>query len=346
MTLIAGFHSAGKPALMGDFMLSRSNVFSGTRKKIRRISNNFAVAWTGSLVGANHVIKALQEALDPSRVTLDEVRAVLTNPELTNGLPEVVLIAWVVESTQQNCFRWRSDYPGEIFPGLPLFDGSGDARAEQLMPQGVFNTLVSDAARNLSATDGVLYVSSNLMRHEIVGPSTKDDCFGVAYEVLLWDDSSRRFSYVDDIFYFAMFVDFSDAGEPLNGKLHPVRYKVKSEGEFTVVMRIDFDKKRNEIHVIPPAGHDLSAEVEKLARRVKAEADVALPIKSTWYCAFLVMRSPSVTLPAATLVMNHGPQILTLKQNSFDVRFPANFFPTAFNAIRAEEERKRRLRAD
>lgn len=113
MTLIAGFYSFDVPVLIGDFLTTTTRGTWGLRKKILKISDSFALSWTGHLVAADAVIRVLQSSIDVDNVDLQSVKSVLTQPAMSSQLSpfEVRLVCWVVDSNGQHCFRWNSLYP-------------------------------------------------------------------------------------------------------------------------------------------------------------------------------------------------------------------------------------------
>lgn len=131
MTLIAAFRSYGVPALIGDLLISDGS----RRKKVQIIADRLAIAWTGHLVAAQAVVKALQAELGTRSPTRKILESILTNPTFASELGSwhVTLIGWIVEGTTAHCFRWNSLYPIEVFYGDPMYDGSGDFEAQRFL---------------------------------------------------------------------------------------------------------------------------------------------------------------------------------------------------------------------
>lgn len=177
MTLIAGFHSYGTRVLVGDFLITSGGEVSGLRKKILLVADNFALAWTGHLVAADLVVKSLQADLDRDAVTLESVNAILTNPATASDLRphQVQLICWVADGQGAHCFRWNSDYPHELFPGSPIYDGSGESFVQALAGMGPHDSANPDGINPNRAVNGALGVTAELMRSEMLGQTNRRD---------------------------------------------------------------------------------------------------------------------------------------------------------------------------
>jgi hypothetical protein len=185
MTLIAGFRAQGLPILLGDFLLTTTGRPSGLAKNRRRLRSNLVLAWTGNLLAAEFVVGALDRQLLPGRVTYQLLRRVLTGLDLSAlGMLQVVLIGWIADDGE-HCFRWRSDYSGEVFNVEAAFEGSGSSLVEAIVGSSKPAGVPQDPVKIEGALLEALYVATRLMSNEAADPgNTAGRTFGHAYELL------------------------------------------------------------------------------------------------------------------------------------------------------------------
>ena len=128
MTLIGAFKAYGTPFLIGDFVLSVQGQRAGVRKKVHRLGPNCGAAWTGHLIAALPVFRALHQRFDgQTPVSKLELQDVLASFKPTDfGSTELRIIGWVIDGDEY-CFRWRSDWTDELIHAEPAYDGSGQA---------------------------------------------------------------------------------------------------------------------------------------------------------------------------------------------------------------------------
>ena len=310
MTLIAGFHSFGTPVLVGDFLTSITGRPSGVRKKILRITDNFVLGWTGHLIAAQSVLNCLQSSLGPDFVTLKSVRAILTDPATSNlgfGL-EVMLICWVIDDEGQHCFLWNSSYPQELFLGAPQYAGSGESTIRALVgPQGLHHSTPPVHAGHQESTRGVLGVITQLLRNEMLGPSTREMGYGFAYEILQLKDGAR-FEYVDDILYFTIKCILDENGQYVRNEFGSSLYKYKSEGNCTAVSIFDPLARRQDIHVITPPGDYVGQSTQYLKQTMLSQKYTA-PFKSDYYSIVVQFQAPGfVCPPVISIVPNDATE--------------------------------------
>jgi hypothetical protein len=297
MTLVAAFRSYGVPALIGDLLITTPGGSESRRKKVRIIADRFAIAWTGHLIAAHTVVEALQTELGMRSPTRKILESILTKPKFAElGSLHVTLIGWIVEDTTAHCFRWNSSYPIEVFYGDPMYDGSGDFEAHRFLgnagPHSSDPNAMSDRE---DVVAGVLYTVTNLMKAEVVGPSTKHLGFGFAYEAILLNEE-RRFEYIDNILYYSLVHELDIAGRYLSSRLIGNQFKVTDRAGNSVIYVFDPERNCQSRYVITPVGLSPQTISEALIAQLAAEP-TAFPISSAYYCSFLWFEAPDFICP-------------------------------------------------
>ena len=203
---------------------------AGLRKKIHRIAPNLALAWTGSLVVAEAVIGAARIRFQDDAATVDALEHFFTRTHWDFGSgPWVAIIGWVIEGETQRCFRWRSDYSGEVFYGAYQTGGSGETLIEQVAS-------VQQSHSQLSPEGQALFVLTRMMGDEAGARQNWAKGFGFGYELLMWKNGA--FDYVDDVVYVFYEVHFDATGAFIGHKLYPTLIKYHHlHGEYAFVQR-------------------------------------------------------------------------------------------------------------
>lgn len=207
MTLVAGFKECGIPILLGDFLITGSSDVHRAKKKVHKISPNFAVAWTGYLNAANLVLRDLYQHFAGRRTTRDEVEHYLTNyPTIDLGKLDVRLVGWVIESqpeSQPQCFRWNSLWPSELYYDHVVYDGSGADLLYQVKWIGIGP---EGHRRDVPALEHAIRHVADLIMHllteENIGEDLKKYGFGLGYEFLYFYDS--EFHYMPETLFLML----------------------------------------------------------------------------------------------------------------------------------------------
>ena len=284
MTLIAGFHSYGTPVLIGDFLLSTAGTPSGVRKKILRIADNFVLGWTGALVAAQSVITSLELHLDIDKVTLNSVKTVLTNSATSNlglGL-EVMLVCWVIDQNGHHCFLWNSLYPSELFLGDPQFAGSGESFVAAYVGAEGLKEFAPSGSAPPDPTSGALSVVTELMKAELVGPSTRPMGFGFAYEILQLKEGSR-FEYVDDILYLSLTCTLDQSGQYQAARITGPVYKYEADGNLATVFIYDPASRKIDVHAVTPPGGTVPEQITSRLTQRYCDPQFSFPFQSRYY---------------------------------------------------------------
>ncbi len=297
MTLIAGFHSFDTPVLIGDFLTTSTLGTSGLRKKILRIADNFALAWTGHLVAADLVIRFIERSLDLNSVTFASVEAVLTDGAALSefsGL-QVRLVCWVIDSEGQHCFRWNSLYPHRLFSGAPTYDGSGELWALALAGvNGLRYSSPPDTVVPDQAIRGALGITTNLLDSEMWGPSTRALGFGFGYEILQWVNGTR-FEYIDNALYIPLTFELDDQGHFLKREFGSSFYKYEAHDNCSVLYIYDPIAHKQDRHVITPPGRHSEQIADELCQRIVKPTPY--PFESDYYCISIRLKGLAFVTP-------------------------------------------------
>lgn len=342
MTLIGAFRAQGLPVLIGDFRLSiDKEPVNELRKKVRRLRSNLVVAWTGSIVAAEHVLSALNRDLPPGRVSHERLRRTLTGFDVSElGTLQVSLIGWVVDEAER-CFRWRSDYPGELFDLAAAFDGTGGDLIEAIVGKSDATVTPRDPVEVEAALLRALYVSTRLMGHESADPgNSAGRTFGHAYELVYWDGNS--FKYLDRVLYATVLVEIDHDATVLSIAFAGAVYRYRSRQEVAIVDRLNGGERVLNLTtaLADPGGRGR-------ARSLASEYQAAIRLKSFelshYSCLFLqVFSDRYVAMPGA---FTQGPSVpddekwlLEDRSGHMSLRLPTKLVSEIARVIKGCEE--------
>lgn len=311
MTVVAAFKAYGVPVLVGDLLITvdtskKEHSFlptspiaastlsedaqakiSGTRKKVHLFGNSLAVAWSGSLLAATSVLKALKQQSDREQIGRDTLVDFLSSQtDWTEDKFSILLTGWVSDP-ELLCFRWNSAWPQEVFFGDRFFDGSGDHIFEALVDEQVSSGTGPGIKSNVEqGIYAVLAKVGKLVSHEVLTGETLRSRFGYCYEVAYFD--GEKFRYVDEVTYLSWLVRISNSGPRYQAMPSPAIVKYKNFGEYSAVQTVRLD-----------AGADVHTffEVVTPAYSVMPELDPAkigpLPTNSNLFCNILQINAPT-----------------------------------------------------
>jgi len=283
MTLIAAYSSSQTPVVTGDF-LTTQGAYNGfcLRKKVHRITSNLAVAWTGTIVVAEHVVGALHRRFANESPTANELQQFLTSFKDGHfGTVRIELIGWIFDG-EYRCFRWRSDWPQELFFGEPQYGGTGGPMIEAMLAQWR-NVPFDNPARH------VLQSIGRLMEDEVERHRNRTERFGFGYEALYGDGNA--FTYVDDVLYLFGNVYFDAAGHYLRPEIQPKFFKYHSLSDDYALLQIESYIPRGgqffvqiDRHLITPVYESWKARA--LAQQVFS-ASYPVPYDAKYSCFFI-----------------------------------------------------------
>lgn len=183
MTLIAAWLDEDRPFIAGDFLLTTSGDFdgnphatiattrdteralpreygvrvSGTRQKICIVSKNLAIAWAGSVIVAEAVVRDLYEKFAGKVCTLLTLSEMLRSQEPTRTEVSCTIIGWVVEQEVPVLFEWHSQHPNVVStPEAPIAEGSAKDRLPEIVNSDYRAGLSDPVHRAISGIGHVL----------------------------------------------------------------------------------------------------------------------------------------------------------------------------------------------
>ena len=307
MTVVAGFQHEGVPILLGDFLLSRDGIASGVRRKLFRFSNNFVAGWTGTRLTAQTIMSELFERFGGTNPTFNDIRGFLAGgPEPISAGMAVSIVGWVVD-TAPRCFCWHSDYPSDVYENESYFFGSGGPTLERMVRKPRYVGM-RGLREHRSAVDYAIYFSldlaGRLLADELCERQNQEDCFGVAYEILVYDGTS--FEYVDDILY--TFCDFSSSD--VMKVFNPNYYKFRQLGELSAVQRTNVQTDHTVVDLITPVfdSSAVSETTSQFANWMQTEKKTKpFPVTSKYYClVYRLTESEGSVFPGAIVCRSAG----------------------------------------
>ncbi len=307
MTLIAGFKAYGTPFLIGDFLITNDGKEAGLRKKIIRISNNFVLGWTGHLMAADLIIKVLQDSLQNNNPDFTTVEEVLLNFDIAElGKQSCHLICWVIDQKEQHCFRWNSQYPDTIFPGCPLYDGSGDRLIEAMAgDKGLFDKNNPSHESLLRAKSSVIEILSKLYESELNSEPNRKYGFGFGYEALFLSENNK-FEYLDNILYLGMDFYFDNGEKFVKSIFCDSLAKYIALQNFSYICKFSIKNDRQDRSIITPLGHSSKTTAVNLLQNIMVDKN--FPLKAEYYCIVAVFHSPDFESFPITYIIDRDDQ--------------------------------------
>lgn len=338
MTAIAAFKSGQFPILVGDLLITNGQSQGSSRKKIMRLTENIALGWTGHEIAASVVVGYLQEIVGRVYSSFESVKAALIKFDTNElGQLEVVLIGWVLDAEGQHCFRWRSDYPHEVYFGAPMFDGSGGAALEARIHNGLSDTVNSAGNLPLRALQNVLHVTTDLIKFEMVGPTTFPAGFGYGYEIL-WAINGKLFQYARSVLYFALKIDFNEDGKVLRVIPSGKMFKYEAHGETSLLFMKEPDTDSGAADFVTPVGRPMELSRE-LGTRMR-QGQNKFPFSADHYCAFVEVTMPDLTPPPFIFLTDKKAaktqRIIEIGNDGLRVMLPREWLENTYKVLRAD----------
>jgi len=223
-----------------------------------------------------------------------------------------------------------------------MFDGTGDDYGLFFAgDSGVRNSSIGADATEEDVVCHALSVTTNLMKSEMIGPSTANLGFGYAYEVL-WFDRKRTFRYIDDVLYHSVTYELDDSDHYAGSTLDSSFYKCESKDGFALVYIFDPTTRQETRDVICPIGRYADDRADALLREL-SDPNRRFPYAAAYYCTFVRFKVPGFTSPPIVSVRPAayaGALYDTTKKGEFIIRAPsAEWVEWAYKTIRGGESR-------
>jgi hypothetical protein len=328
MTLIAAYKSEGVPILLGDFLITTDGSDVEThRKKIHKISSNFAVGWTGSLFTATRFYRDLYSAFENQIVTKNAVENFLVTYDTEIFISkDLVILGWIAEKKENYCFRWRADYSEMVFYDEQyegFFHGSGSDFYEKLLKEkgninyggqnNDYDKAIGLVLKEVCALTNAEYLS--------IDKSWRNR-YGFAYEILYLRDG--QFEYVDDIFYTTIDVLVDSNGDPIYPSVAQFQpesahllFKYRSYEEFSLVQIFDPNKNSTDLCFINRV-NDRQRDIQKLSE----QGIEVLPYESFYKCfTYRIMDIDKRFIDAGSLILHGDSPLIKLLQTDKEIRF-------------------------
>jgi hypothetical protein len=289
MTLVAAYRTLGVPVLLGDFLISDDNRRRvGLKKKVHHLQSNLAVGWTGDEIAAYSLLTYLHERHEQEPPTRRAVEQSLTSfPAADLGTFGVEVIGWIYDG-QPHCFRWRSDWPHEVFYDDYFLAGSGerligrmigDSTAQARVPDSVIRDVEAHAVKE------TLWDVSRLMADEVGAHQNQSAGFGHAYEVLAL--LGGEFHYIEHVVFVFAEIGFDGQDRCISATLHPVIYRSHHVRDYAVVQvsRLEAGHAEHDLHLIGPVYRVPRNEPDAILNEVMSRPD-AISFDAKYSCLF------------------------------------------------------------
>jgi hypothetical protein len=239
MTLVAAYRPEGIPVLIGDFLITGGGQES-TKKKIYKVSPNFAVGWSGPAFVAAPILRSLFSEFEDKTVTRSEVEAFFTNrpkDELSNL--RFFIVGWVIDE-HPHCFLWNILCPTKLFYEPYYVIGSGTQKFQELMTRKSMEGSWGSKRNNVEqAIFSALSKATELYSDENLDRMNRRERFGHGYELLYFD--GKEFKYVENIAFFGMDI-YLNLDDDFSGRSQPYefwyRYHSLSNSSFLQILNL------------------------------------------------------------------------------------------------------------
>jgi hypothetical protein len=299
MTLVAAYRTFGVPVLVGDFLITASRERVGLKKKIHRLRPNLAVGWTGSETAAHLVFTFLHDHFEqglPTKRAFEQALTSFTAADL--GALFVELVGWIYDA-RAYCFRWRSDWPQEVFYDEYHLAGSGERLVARMIGNSVAQSHIPDSVRSDlegNAIKETLWDVCRLMADEVGARQNQIAGFGHAYEVLTL--IGHEFQYVEHALFVFAEIGFDGQHRCISATLYPVMYRSHHVRDYAVVQvsRLQASHANHELYLIGPVYRVPAEEPNAILNDVISRPD-AISFHAQYTCLFasLVRDADSAT---------------------------------------------------
>ncbi len=291
--------------LMGDLLITNSGVPSTIRKKVTILTKNFAVGWTGSLPTARAVIGKLRQTL-PSEGIVDKkwLEDALTAYAADDfGHLGINLVGWLI-ADEDYCFRWRSDYPIEVFYGDPMVDGSGAPACRRDFGEDGAGSHTSSKRNERDDLNRIelneyhipeslhlsLNIATRLMSDEILSTGFyRSFSIGHAYEIIYLGNNG--FQYLDNLFYFVLTLHFDENGGCISQVVESPCYKYHTEQEHAILEKYSHTQSHVHVDIIEPLDFANPEFVKQLLSDIKAKLRCELFLYVREYACSRIQRT-------------------------------------------------------
>ncbi len=312
MTLVAAFSIEGIPVLIGDLLLTDTDVrrnhvrlptrpglenmrpatgrnrIHGFRKKIQKIGDRLAVGFAGDVTAGRLLLRALDKRFSKGPFVLRDLQAFLANFNCRN-LKKMYLVGWAFEK-RMHSFHWCSASPAK-FDLIPFAAaGSGVSHFKnEILPS-------ESSGRSSEITDSLdkaIYTSvmkaGRVLSTEILKGKNLEYDYGFGLEVMLWDGA--KFFYVDKIAYafWDININSDNSFSALPGSISAI-YENKEKFCLMQVSQVrlktgflpGFSASETEVHMITPI-HDSMDDFD-----VRGLTAISYEDAQLWFSGFVV----------------------------------------------------------
>lgn len=251
MTLVAAWLHCGIPTLIGDLLITSENSgratdigvatredasslvpiregvrIEGTIQKVYCLSDNLALGWTGSAMGAEIIVHELRNAFGGRQVDWAEFRTVLGGYQMT-GPFHCVLIGWLIDGNVAQCFRWDSAEASKLELVADAVEGSGRDAFMKTVNDGRYIAADGDPIGSAVAQAAYYFGTEVLLGENLI------DRFGGGMQLICYEHGAFR--VVDKIVY--VFVTIQEKEDGMQVFLHDRILRTEYRDNLVVITR-------------------------------------------------------------------------------------------------------------
>jgi hypothetical protein len=155
--------------------------------------------------------------------------------------------------------RQHSTDPGNVFYFDPSYNGSGADVIDKLAGKGPHEPANPDALGIDKTTNSLIFITTNLMKNEMLGGDHKARGFGHGYETIYLRYGT--FVHFSSVLYVIVAYVMNDDDSVRSIEFFPTLYKYRSQGEFAMRDTYDTRTEASFISILTPVGsRDKSTE--------------------------------------------------------------------------------------
>lgn len=332
MTVISSFAVGGFPILFGDLLVTGSIpedrkvavpslgevqdffgnsgwAVSALRQKVNLISNNFAIAWSGSYVGARRAITELRQRSSTTELTYADILHYLDNESELKNHP-ASFIGLIFVDGRLRMFRWNAEELQSQSLGTVYLSGSGShvihefsSLLGEMKMQSTGEANVPEQAVASALTLGGMLLQSEYRGGDIA--PTLLNMFGGGYEIAFFSDGLIQ--KLAEVTYIIWEADLSQDGISLS---HPLLViKQAYAGDFLLIrsVRIQSVVDSMILQIFDEQGHIIGPLFETDVRVPTKKEIEEVALQSNLLCHCIYVRSGNQPRGIYSRVQQYSP---------------------------------------
>lgn len=326
MTVIAAFRPQGCPTLFGDLLLSgperldaRVSIptvgdvrnfypegsgwsITGLQQKIVLISDNCAIAWAGSWLGARIAILNLRELVSRQKLTAQILRNFMDNMNEDTIKLGTSFVGLLVSDGQVLYFKRDAEGFNDPSVGTVFVEGTGKTAFKEILATGVLANIQPSGDPtpvDVAASTGLM-IAGMLLRNEHASGANLLEYFGGGYEVAV--HTVNGFKKLGNM-TFVMW-DAEVTGDSVS--ITPLFIAKQQYVEDVLLLRSAMLRSENGIPALVDEQLHVILPIYKTKSEVELPAPVDVPYQSPLLCHCFLVRS-GAQIAVYTRIQRSGP---------------------------------------